>query len=30
MRSLSEEYGFCCTALRFFNVYGPRQVIVEK
>jgi len=25
MESMSKEYGFCCTALRFFNVYGPRQ-----
>ena len=26
MEHLSMEHGFCCTALRFFNVYGPRQV----
>jgi UDP-glucose 4-epimerase len=25
MEDLNKQYGFCATALRFFNVYGPRQ-----
>ena len=25
MKSMNAEYGLCATALRFFNVYGPRQ-----
>ena len=25
MESMNKEYGLCATALRFFNVYGPRQ-----